>query len=90
MIQQFNTKADNENFSSSFKTIRILPNLNLQKLAQVLRYVGVAILTIVYMIIAVFCLYTDHPMSSYLLLPFTVILLIMGIAILPMLKKNQR
>ncbi len=88
MIQQFNSKFDNENFSRSFKMIRILPHLNLQKSAQLLRYFGIAVLALIYLIIAVFCLITDHPMSVYLLLPFTVIFLIIGIAIIPMLKKN--
>ena len=89
MLQQISTRLYNERSVRSFKTIHILPNLNLQNLAQVLRYVGTAVLVIAYLIVTIFCCVEEHPISSYLLMPIGVAFIIAAIAILPMLKKTN-
>ena len=81
MIQQLNSRDKDDRSMRASQTIHILPYLNLDHLIQILRYALISIVAIAYLVISIFCLIEDHPMSKYLIMPIAIVLLLVIIHI---------
>ena len=89
MLQQLNTRENNDHSMRESQTINILPNLNLDRLVQFLRYGLISILTVAYVVVSIVCLFQGHPMSTYLIMPIAIVLLIAIIHFLPKLNSTK-
>lgn len=87
MLQQLNTRESNN--GSTSRTIHIFPNLNLERLYKFLRYGLIAALTVAYVIVSVVCFIQNHPMSTYLIMPIAIVLLIATIHFLSKLNNTK-
>jgi hypothetical protein len=86
MLQQLKTRGSNEHSTPIERSLHLFQNLKWDRFHQVLRYIGTALLSAAYLVVTVICVMEEHPMSSYLILPFYIIFLIAAIAILSQIK----
>lgn len=90
MLQQINTRRSSESSLRSESSFNVFTNIDLDRISQILRYLGIAVLSITYFIVTAVCLLEDHPMSSYLMMPMLIVLLVLAIAVLPKITYNNK
>jgi hypothetical protein len=87
MLQRFKVKGFPEHVTLHQRSFHLLQDVGLDRVCQVLRYLGIALLSIAYLVVTVICVLQKHPMSSYLMMPLCIVFLIAAVAILSQIKK---
>lgn len=82
MLQQLNTRENNDRSIRESQTINVFPNLNLERLSQFLKYGLIAVLIIAYLIVTLASFIQGHPMSTFLIMPVAIVLLMASIQFL--------
>ncbi|QJP34399.1 hypothetical protein F0365_08305 [Nonlabens sp. Ci31] len=90
MLQQINTRRSSEGSLRSESSFNVFTNIDLDRISQFLRYIGIAVLSIAYFIVTAVCLLEDHPMSSFLMMPMVIVLLVLAISVLSKIKNNNK
>jgi hypothetical protein len=90
MLQQINTRSSSERSLRSESSFNVFTNIDLDRVSQIMRYIGIAVLSIAYFIVTAVCLLEGHPMSSYLMMPMLIVLLVLAIAVLPKITNNNK
>lgn len=82
MSHQINSKDTSESSLTTDDSFNRLATINLHPITQVMRYLGIVILSSAYIVVTAVCLIQGHSMLSYLLLPIGIVLLILFIGML--------
>lgn len=89
MLQQINTRKSSEHSLRTESLFHVIP-IDLARVSQILRYLGIAVICIAYLIVTAVCFMEDHPMSSYLMMPMLIVFLVLAIAVVPkIINKNK-
>jgi hypothetical protein len=86
MLQQFKTRRSNEHSLPPERSFHLLQGVKLDRVYRVMRFGGTALLSMAYLVVISISIIEKHPMSSYLMMSFLIVFLIVVLAILPHLK----
>jgi len=92
MLKQFKTRGSDEHSMRTDRPFQLLQDIKWDRVYRVLRYIGIALLSIAYLVVTVIGVIDKHPMSSYLMMSLFIVFLILALAILPhfkTIKKNN-
>jgi uncharacterized membrane protein len=90
MLQQINTRSSSERSLRSESSFNVFARIDFDRVSQIIRYIGIAVLSVAYFVVTAVCLIEDHPMSSYLMTPLVVVLLVLIIAVLPKIINSNK
>jgi hypothetical protein len=90
MLQQINIRSSSERSLRSESSFNVFARIDFDRVSQIIRYIGIAVLSVAYFIVTAVCLLEDHPMSSYLMMPMLIVLLVLVIAVLPKITNNNK
>jgi succinate-acetate transporter protein len=86
MLQQFKTRRSNEHSIPPERSFQLLKDVKLNRVYQVIRFMGTALLSMAYLVVIFICVIEEHTMSSYLIISLIIVFLIVAIALLPHIK----